>query len=211
MGWNYLSIPKLQRCNIVLASHLCTCVLHRQLCYLHTLKLPQFFHFHGDFHQKWHFAHPEVSFAHPELPFLAKSMRCNRWSLRMDKQFHATLYWEWYYLFKLSLRLYMYSQRAEIHDEIILLIIVHFWWNMFCFTRAWFGKTSSYANRIPHWQNSPGECRILYYITVVKTCHILCPYSRIPCGRFCPLITPNNSRVIYWGDRRVPKTIAGNS
>ena len=59
---------------IVLASHLCTCVLHRQLCYLHTLKLPQFFHFHGDFHQKWHFAHPEVSFAQPELLFLAKSM-----------------------------------------------------------------------------------------------------------------------------------------
>ena len=59
---------------IVLASHLCTCVLHRHLCYLHTLKLPQFFHFHGDFHQKWHFAHPEVSLAHPELPFLAKSM-----------------------------------------------------------------------------------------------------------------------------------------
>ena len=59
---------------IVLASHLCTCVLHRQLCYLHTLKLPQFFHFHWDFHQKWHFAHPEVSFVHPELSFLAKSM-----------------------------------------------------------------------------------------------------------------------------------------
>ena len=59
---------------IALASHLCTCVLHRQLCYLHTLKLPKFFNFHGDFHQKWHFAHPEVSFAHPELPFLAKSM-----------------------------------------------------------------------------------------------------------------------------------------
>ena len=59
---------------IGLASHLCTCVLHRQLCYLHTLKLPQFFHFHGDFDQKWHFAHPEVSFAHPELPFLAKSV-----------------------------------------------------------------------------------------------------------------------------------------
>ena len=60
--------------NIALASHLCTCVLHRQLCYLHTLKLPKFFNFHGDFHQKWHFAHPEFSFAHPELPFLAKSM-----------------------------------------------------------------------------------------------------------------------------------------
>ena len=59
---------------IALASHLCTCVLHRQLCYLHTLKLPKFFNFHGDFHQKWHFAHPEFSFAHPELPFLAKSM-----------------------------------------------------------------------------------------------------------------------------------------
>ena len=60
--------------DIALASHLCTCVLHRQLCYLHTLKLPKFFNFHGDFHQKWHFAHPEFSFAHPELPFLAKSM-----------------------------------------------------------------------------------------------------------------------------------------
>ena len=60
--------------HIVLASHLCTCVLHRQLCYLHILKLPQFFHFRGDFHQKWHFAHPEVSLAHLELPFLAKSM-----------------------------------------------------------------------------------------------------------------------------------------
>ena len=59
---------------IALASHLCTCVLHRQLCYLHTLKLPKFFNFQGDFHQKWHFAHPEFSFAHPELPFLAKSM-----------------------------------------------------------------------------------------------------------------------------------------
>ena len=59
---------------IALASHLCTCVLHRQLCYLHTLKLPKFFNFHRDFHQKWYFAHPEFSFAHPELPFLAKSM-----------------------------------------------------------------------------------------------------------------------------------------
>ena len=37
-------------------------------------KLPQFFHFHGDFLQKWHFAHPKISFSHPELPFLAKSM-----------------------------------------------------------------------------------------------------------------------------------------
>ena len=55
--------------SIALASHLCTCVLRRQLCYLHTLKLPKFFNFHGDFHQKWHFAHPEFSFAHPELPF----------------------------------------------------------------------------------------------------------------------------------------------
>ena len=61
--------------HIVLASHLCTCVLHRQWCNLHTLKLPQFFYFHGDFHQKRHFAHPEVSLAHPELPFLAKSMK----------------------------------------------------------------------------------------------------------------------------------------
>ena len=60
--------------SIVLASHLCTCVLHRQESQLHTLKLPKFFHFHGDFHQKWHFAHPKISFAHPELPFLAKSM-----------------------------------------------------------------------------------------------------------------------------------------
>ena len=66
-------ISRLHR-TIALASHLCTCVLHRQLCYLHTLKLPKFFNFHGDFHQKWHFAHPEFSFAHPELPFLAKSM-----------------------------------------------------------------------------------------------------------------------------------------
>ena len=64
--------------SIALASHLCTCVLHRQLCYLHTLKLPKIFNFHGDFHQKWHFAHPEFSFAHPELPFLAKSM-CPRY------------------------------------------------------------------------------------------------------------------------------------
>ena len=60
--------------SIVLASHPCTCVLQRQLSQLHTLKLPEFFHFHGDFHQKWHFAHPKISFAHPELPFLAKSM-----------------------------------------------------------------------------------------------------------------------------------------
>ena len=60
--------------NIVLASHPCTCALHRQGSQLHTLKLPKFFHFHGDFHQKWHFAHPKISFAHPELPFLAKSM-----------------------------------------------------------------------------------------------------------------------------------------
>ena len=52
---------------IVLASHLCTRVLH-------TLKSPKFFHFHGDFHQKCHFAHPKISFAHPELPFLAMSM-----------------------------------------------------------------------------------------------------------------------------------------
>ena len=59
---------------IVLASHPCTCVLHRQLSLLHTLKSPKLFHFHGDFHQKWHFAHPKISFAHPELPFLAKSM-----------------------------------------------------------------------------------------------------------------------------------------
>ena len=70
--------------SIALASHLCTCVLHRQLCYLHTLKLPKFFNFHGDFHQKWLFAHPEFSFAHPELPFLAKSMNpsegsCDIW------------------------------------------------------------------------------------------------------------------------------------
>ena len=71
---------------IALASHLCTCVLHRQLCYLHTLKLPKFFNFHGDFHQKWHFAHPEFSFAHPELPFLAKSMlgTYTKWSLSLD-------------------------------------------------------------------------------------------------------------------------------
>ena len=60
--------------HIVLASHLCTCVLHRQLSQLHTLRLPKFFDFHRDFHQKWHFAHPKISFAHPELPFLAKSM-----------------------------------------------------------------------------------------------------------------------------------------
>ena len=60
--------------HIVLASHPCTCVLHRQGSQLHTLKLPKFFHFHGDFHQKWHFAHPKTSFAHPELPFLTKSM-----------------------------------------------------------------------------------------------------------------------------------------
>ena len=39
-----------------------------------TLKLPKFFHIHGDFLQKWHFAHPKISFARPELPFLAKSM-----------------------------------------------------------------------------------------------------------------------------------------
>ena len=43
---------------IVLANHPCTCVLHRQLSQLHTLKLPQFFHFHGDFHQNWHFCTP---------------------------------------------------------------------------------------------------------------------------------------------------------
>ena len=60
--------------HIVLASHPCTCVLQRQLSQLHTLKLPKFFHFHGDFHQNWYFAHPKISFAHPELPFLAKSM-----------------------------------------------------------------------------------------------------------------------------------------
>ena len=59
---------------IVLASHPCTCVLHRQGSQLHTLKLPKFFNFHGDFHQKWHFAYPKISFAHPALPFLAKSM-----------------------------------------------------------------------------------------------------------------------------------------
>ena len=70
MHWDQNSGYKI----IALASHMCTCVLHRQLCYLHTLKLPKFFNFHGDFHQKWHFAHPEFSFAHPELPFLAKSM-----------------------------------------------------------------------------------------------------------------------------------------
>ena len=63
--------------NIVLASHPCTCVLHRQVTQLHTLKLPKFFHFHGDFHQNWYFAHPKISFAHPELPFLAKSMMKN--------------------------------------------------------------------------------------------------------------------------------------
>ena len=59
---------------IVLASHPCTSVLHRQLSQLHTLKLPIFFHFRGDFHQNWHFAHPKISLAHPELPILAKSM-----------------------------------------------------------------------------------------------------------------------------------------
>ena len=48
---------------------------------MRTLKSPQFFHFHGDFHQKWHFAHPKISFAHPELLFLAKPM------------FHPTHYW----------------------------------------------------------------------------------------------------------------------
>ena len=63
-------------CCIVLASHLCTRVLHGQLSWLHTLKSPKFFHFRGDFHQKWRFAHPKISFAHPELPFLAKSMIC---------------------------------------------------------------------------------------------------------------------------------------
>ena len=36
--------------------------------------LPQFFHFHENFLQKYLFAHPKISFAHPELPFLAKSM-----------------------------------------------------------------------------------------------------------------------------------------
>ena len=72
-GWRF-ETPSRSLWRIALASHLCTCVLHRQLCYLHTLKLPKFFNFHGDFHQKWHFAHPEFSFAHPELPFLAKSM-----------------------------------------------------------------------------------------------------------------------------------------
>ena len=66
---------RFSRPSIVLASHPCTCVLQRQLSQLHTLKLPKFFHFHGDFHQNWYFAHPKISFAHPELPFLAKSMR----------------------------------------------------------------------------------------------------------------------------------------
>ena len=64
--------------NIVLASHPCTCVLHRQGSQLHTIKLPKFVNFHGDFHQKWHFAHPKISFAHSELPFLAKSMMQNK-------------------------------------------------------------------------------------------------------------------------------------
>ena len=64
---------------IVLASHPCTCVLQRQLSQLYTLKLPKFFHFHGDFHQNWYFAHPKISFAHPELPFLAKSMLDAQW------------------------------------------------------------------------------------------------------------------------------------
>ena len=79
---------------IVLTSHPCTCVLHRQGSQLHTLKLPKFFHFHGDFHQKWHFAHPKISFAHPELPFLAKSMsvldlwhKYNPWYLTMCHHF----------------------------------------------------------------------------------------------------------------------------
>ena len=35
--------------NIVLASHPCTCVLHRQLSQMHTLKLPIFFIFMGIF------------------------------------------------------------------------------------------------------------------------------------------------------------------
>ena len=52
------------------------------LSQLHTLRLPEFFHFHGDFHQKWHFAHLKISFAHPELPFLVKSM-------------HVTIFWCW--------------------------------------------------------------------------------------------------------------------
>ena len=73
-SWTYSTSKSVTCVHIVLASHPCTCVLHRQLSQLHTLKLPEFFHFHGDFHQKWHFAHPKISFAHPELPFLAKSM-----------------------------------------------------------------------------------------------------------------------------------------
>ena len=73
--WNNLmSSASATMDSIVLASHPCTCVLQRQLSQLHTLKLPKFFHFHGDFHQNWYFAHPKISFAHPELPFLAKSM-----------------------------------------------------------------------------------------------------------------------------------------
>ena len=38
-------------------------------------KITQFFHFHGECHQKSHFSHPKNLFSHPELPFLAKSMR----------------------------------------------------------------------------------------------------------------------------------------
>ena len=52
---------------------------------LHTLKSPLFFHFHGDFHRKWLFAHPKISFAHPELPFLAKSMIVTSVAVRYKK------------------------------------------------------------------------------------------------------------------------------
>ena len=35
----------------------------------HTCQSPYFFHFHGDFHWKWHFVHPKKSCVHPDMPF----------------------------------------------------------------------------------------------------------------------------------------------
>ena len=47
---------------------------------------PWLFHFHRDFHKKWHFAHPKLSFAHHALPFLAKFMVAG---LCSDLVYHA--------------------------------------------------------------------------------------------------------------------------
>ena len=72
---NFVAIfAKVRVQGIVLANHLCTCVL--QLSLLHTLKKTNSFIFMAIFIKslKEHFAHPKILLVHPELPFLAKSM-----------------------------------------------------------------------------------------------------------------------------------------